>query len=419
MILRVDARNFRCLRSVGHPLSRFNVLVGPNASGKTTFLDIVSFLGDLVNGGPEQAVGKRTDSVYDLLWNSQGDSFQLGIEAKIPPRVLAQIPEGNKGEKYDRIKYSVKIGFLGDSTEFGILGERVVLLAPGDAGRDLKLFPAVSEHVYSAEKVHGGRNVVHKREGSNDNFYSEVYPNKGKGWLPSFKFGPKKSALGNLPDDGRRFPASTWLKDFLTVGVTELTLNSLLIRKPSPPGAPSSILPDGSNLPWVIDHLFTERPGVFNEWLEHIRVALPDIKSVHTVLKDDDRHRYLVLEYADSSRVPSWFVSDGTLRFLSLTLLAYLPHPGTTYLIEEPENGLHPPIVEPLIQSLSSVYESQVLIATHSPVALSLVDTQDLLCFSRNHDGTSICPGNLHPGLKDWKGEVSLGTLIASGILGQ
>ena len=50
MITLVDgALNYRCLRYVSRPLQPFHVLVGPNASGKTTFLDVVGFLQDLLS----------------------------------------------------------------------------------------------------------------------------------------------------------------------------------------------------------------------------------------------------------------------------------------------------------------------------------------------------------------------------------
>jgi predicted ATPase len=45
MITLVEARNFRLLRYIRQSLDGFHVLVGPNASGKTTFLDVISFFG--------------------------------------------------------------------------------------------------------------------------------------------------------------------------------------------------------------------------------------------------------------------------------------------------------------------------------------------------------------------------------------
>jgi predicted ATP-dependent endonuclease of OLD family len=104
---------------------------------------------------------------------------------------------------------------------------------------------------------------------------------------------------------------------------------------------------------------------------------------------------------------------------LALTLLAYLPDLTGIFLIEEPENGIHPRAVETVLQSLSSVYDAQVLLATHSPVVLSIAKPEQILCFAKTSEGaTDIVRGSEHPRLKEWKGETDLGTLFASGVLG-
>ena len=111
--------------------------------------------------------------------------------------------------------------------------------------------------------------------------------------------------------------------------------------------------------------------------------------------------------------------SDGTLRLLALTLPAYLPDIQGVYLIEEPENGIHPRAVETMFQSLSSVYDAQILLATHSPVILSMANASDVLCFGKTSEGAAdIVSGNDHPALSDWHGETNLGVLFASGVLG-
>ena len=101
-------------------------------------------------------------------------------------------------------------------------------------------------------------------------------------------------------------------------------------------------------------------------------------------------------------------------------LLAYLPNVKGVFLIEEPENGIHPRAVETVFQSLSSVYGAHVVLATHSPVILGIAKQQDVLCFARTLEGaTDIVRGSEHPALRNWKGEVDLGTLFASGVLSE
>ncbi len=111
--------------------------------------------------------------------------------------------------------------------------------------------------------------------------------------------------------------------------------------------------------------------------------------------------------------------SDGSPRLLALTLPAYLPRESGIYLIEEPENGIHPLAIETIFKSLSSIYGAQVILATHSPVALGAAAPREILCFSKTSEGaTKILSGVDHPALKEWRGESNLGALFAGGVLG-
>ena len=87
------------------------------------------------------------------------------------------------------------------------------------------------------------------------------------------------------------------------------------------------------------------------------------ILDFSTTLLEEDRHRYLTAQAAEDVALPSWVLSDGTLRMLALTLLAYVEDLSGSYLIEEPENGIHPKAMESVFQSLSSVYDAQILCA--------------------------------------------------------
>ena len=149
-------------------------------------------------------------------------------------------------------------------------------------------------------------------------------------------------ALANLPEDEERFPVATWVKRLLMEGVQRLMLNSAAMSRPAPPGSPSDLQPDGSNLPWAIEALRGD-PRRFDRWVAHVRTALPDVTGIETIEREEDRHRYLRVTYQTGLQAPSWTISDGTLRLLALTLVAYVPARDRIYLIEEPENGIHPP----------------------------------------------------------------------------
>ena len=411
MIVYLEAENYRCLKRIPQPQSLFHwqsyerlrpfqVLVGPNASGKSTFLDVIRLLGDLLRDGLDAAIERRTPDFRDLLFNRQGDSFALAIELAIPT------DHRRKEPKHGRCRYEVRIGAERaiNHPELRVLNETFYLkvAAPGNLMRMGKRTPA------------GWRRVVNKvSDSGNDYFRSET-----SDWNNLFRLGPRKMALANLPEDEEKFPVATWAKRLLMEGIQTLQLNSLAMRRPCSPIAPLQFAPDGSNLPAVVRDLWEFHHQRFDDWVGHLQTILPDLVNVRVREQPWDKHLYLALDYDDGLSVPAWGISDGSLRLLALTLLAYLPERLAIYLIEEPENGVHPRAIEAVYQSLSSVYAAQVFIATHSPVILSLADARDLLCFRQTDGATDIVPGDRHPALEAWKGSPDLSVLFASGVLG-
>ncbi len=418
MIRLIEALNYRCLRYVQQPLKDFQVLVGPNASGKTTFLDVIGFLSDLINDGLHAAVDKRARTFRDLLFNHHGDRFELAVEMEIPAEICEQY---DAGHAFNTIRYAIAIGMTQDQ-ELHIFDEKAWLQKskmPRTGQREL--FPMAREspktimHARSSAK----RTIISKKYDGNDNYNSEVAPKSGKGWVWAIRLGPTKSALRNAPAVEDILPAAYWMRDILSNGVQNLMLSSMALRHSSPPGKGYTFQADGSNLPWVLHRMERESPSLMQEWIAHVQTALPDITKIETAEFPDTRHRYLRLIYKGGLAVPSWMASDGTLRLLALTLPAYLQDFRGVYLIEEPENGIHPMAMETVFQSLKSVYSAQILLATHSPVILAQAEPDEVLCFSKDDAGaTDVVLGSEHPKLKDWQGSISFSDLYASGVLG-
>lgn len=421
MFTRIQTRGFRCLQSVDQELGLFCALVGPNASGKTTFLDVIALMSELLSnrGDVVETIQNRSTNFQKLLWMEEGTAFQLAVEAKMPVEVCnAMAPDK---QRFSKVRYELEIGLEPTTNEIGLNHETLWLLEPDPPNSrrlnaQRELFPVERSQMPSI-LCSSGKNkqtTLTKTPNGNDNYYTQGR----QSYKPSFKLGRGRSALANIPADAESFPVSIWFRDFLEKGVQSFVLNSKSIRNPSPPGLGRAFLPDGSNLPWVIAELQKD-VFRFNAWLEHVRTAFGDIQNITTVVRPEDRHCYLTVEYTNGASVPSWLVSDGTLRLLSLTIPAYVPDLQGVFLIEEPENGIHPRAIETVLQSLGSMYDSQVLVATHSPVALNMLEASKVLCFAKDCNGaTDIVSGDQHPALRDWKrGEPDLGVLFASGIL--
>jgi predicted ATPase len=391
MITRIEASGYRCLRSIAQELEPFQILVGPNGSGKSAFLDVLAFLGTAISEGLEAAVRERTENFYDLVWGREDSSFELAIEAKIPEHLRVAV----QGHSSETIRYEVEVR-LDPSTETLVFGKE-----------DVGIRAAGSDRQSGFKTVSRARTQVH--------FQCETIPQ-----ATDFSAHPNYSALPSLPDlpEDSKFPATAWLKNLLYTRIRYVKLDVNELRKPSPPHRGTVERFTGSHLARVVAQLAEGDSENFRAWLAHLRTCLPDLDSIRTVQRPEDKHRYLMIRYEDRLEVPSWALSEGTLRLLALTLLAYVSDFQGVYLIEEPENGVHPTAIETIYQSLSSIYEGQVMVASHSPILLSLAKPQELLCFTKTAEGTEIVRGSEHPALRDWRGEVNLSDLFAAGVLG-
>ncbi len=418
MITWIEAKSYKCLRYIGQSLRHFQILVGPNASGKSTFLDVLTFLRDLLRQGVEPAVRERARQLEEILWLREGNAFELAVEMKLLEGPAVRLKD------YTHARYEVRIGRQEDGS-VGLSVENFWLLKESEGPqrrgpeRQPPLFPydfqAPATIVTERKRTPPGRRRVMMRTPE-----GRVYiRSETTDWNFPLRLSSGRAGLTAVPEEEERFGATVWARQILMDGIQLLQLNSRLMRSPCPPDAPVTFQPDGSNLPVVLQRLSQQAPQQLERWVAHVQTVLPDIKTVDVKERQEDRHRYVEVEFCSGLKLPSWLLSDGTLRFFALTLLAYLPERGRIYLIEEPENGIHPRALEAVYQSLSSVYEGQVLCATHSPVFLNLAKLEDLLCFARTESGaTDIVRGDHHPRLREWRQEVSLGDLLASGILG-
>ena len=427
MIRRIEVLNYRCLRYVSQPLEHFQVLVGPNASGKSTFLDVLGLIRDLLTRGLDDAILVREDliesigrarRVDELIFNQIADRFELAIELEIPD----DLRKPKAGTYYQVARYEIAIGKDSENGELTIVNE-TLWLCPKPVSRNTSqasLFPnepVSPESVLAKRARKGWRKVVTKTETGDNRFYPEI----GKwGWSNILHLGFRRSALANLPQDKKHFPVALWVQNLLMEGIHVLALNSAAMRRPSSPSVPRAFRTDGSNLPLVVRDLRNHHEKDFKDWLEHLRTVLPNLQTIDVIERPEDRHLYIAVRYSNLEYpVPSWLLSDGTLRLFALTLLAYLPNNQEVYLIEEVENGMHPRAIEAIFDSLSSVYDGQVFLTTHSPLTVGLTKPEQVLCFAKNPSGaTSIVRGSKHPKLKDWRGQVDLGTLYAAGVLG-
>lgn len=410
----IQVRGYRSLKHVDLRLDgNFHVLVGPNGSGKSTLLDVIAFLTDYMNLGLERAVEKRTRNFQDLVWGrpAQSPGFELAFEFTVGDQELRY--ELRVEDAGDGVRVAFENGYLGCLTpeEFAeSTGSCSIVRRSGrsqrqifglernrDRDRDLLWFRSDSTDAHS---------IRYRRSLGNDQSAIGILST-----LHQFLQFP-----GNIKMD---FSGSTRIMETLTrLGVQFLQLDSRELRRASKPNGDdgSRLADDGSNLPRVLERLKSD-PKEWTRWLEFVRLALPELEDVRIVNREDDRHSYLMVKRA-GVEVPSWGISEGTLRLFALTVISHLRELPLAYLVEEPENSIHPMAIEYVYQALSAVRDAQVFIASHSPTLLRCVKIDQVWCFGHDSSrGTVIVRGDEHPRLRDWRDSIDDTVFWAADIL--
>jgi predicted ATPase len=445
MITRLEATRYRCFERLGVDVGEFRVLVGANGSGKTTLLDLPVLLGDLLRANNVSApfmdrrleLPPRAGSLSELVFAGRGSDFSLAVEARLPDAVQSKVLEGMFARKRtersrqalqeDRRQWPTHIRYeiglrIGADQSLQVAYEYLFMFPESD-GPDRR--QAGFHGVAASNKKHW--HLTLKREIGYESEFSPETPqaNAAKVGLPETLLAMPRV----LFESEAGYPAARWLHSLLTTDAVFLEPNWSAMRQASPPGQPKVITANGRNIPWLALELKREgapegagtdyRSERYADWIAHVQTALPQVTDIEVREREDDHHAYFVVSYRGDFKVPSAGLSEGTLRILTLTLLPYLSKQPAIVVTEEPENGIHPRAIEAVLQSLSSMYDSQVWVSSHSPVVLARVKLDQLLCARlASEGGVDMVAGTDHPRLQEWRGGIDLGSLFAAGVLG-
>ncbi|GGV17681.1 hypothetical protein GCM10010495_35290 [Kitasatospora herbaricolor] len=204
---------------------------------------------------------------------------------------------------------------------------------------------------------------------------------------------------------------------------------------------PRSIGSNGLHLPGALFRIALQGPaGQQDPAQVYARVAgrLSDLSGLQVrtldVQEDDVRELLTIrLHEIDGMVLPARSLSEGTLRFLALCVLLEDPEVRGLICMEEPENGIHPanlPAMVELVRDLAVDSDEmpgpenpfrQVLINTHSPGVVQLVDPADLLFADtsafRSADGKITRRLRLRPLTGTWRARDSAEYVTKGDIL--
>ncbi len=399
--------------------------VGANGAGKTTFLDIPTLLGDCLQQREisqaftirQRDRPPRSSTLNELVFSELGGEFIIAVEVELPTLVVTSLlpsqsgPVQNDEERWLRyVRYEVRFEIFNDR-QLIVGNEYLFLFArsnPPRRGEDTpRLFGEFEPH-------REWRFVIQREREGDVSFRPEAQ--KGKKARPAHVDGAMLALSRVQFESSADFPAARFLYDLLTKSSVFYHPNVELLRTASPPGLAEEVLPNAANLPWLVLELQKDADR-FSAWVAHVKTALPQISGIRAKEREDDHHAYLAVTYNGGYEVTSSGLSEGTLRMMALTMLPYLAKRPAVIVTEQPEDGIHPQAIEMVLQSLGSVYDSQVLVSSHSPVVLAMFQLDHVLCSRLAPNGAAtIIKGTEHPRLKEWKGSIDLGSLFAAGV---
>ena len=362
-IIELEVQGFRSLKSQCWRPGDLNVVIGPNASGKTNLLRALEAL----NAGASGRLGpyvQREGGMEPLLWD--GLAKNIRFRAKMTPLPPYSDPET------DALTYDLTLARLGNSSayriEYEVLGN-YYKVETGEMPDPFKLLERRPHHsvVYSMDSKRFQSVTTTTTTTTTTPYPSDAQPIAApedslqeQETLLSYAAGP---FAANHFVAGFQKELSNWKihQDFHTH-------REATIRSPQVTRADTQVNADGQNLISVLHSLYTCSRDFKNEVNTAMRAAFGDDFEELVFPPAADQRIQLRIRWKSLQREQSAAdLSDGTLRFLLLLAVLANPSPPSLIAIDEPETGLHPsmlPIVAEYARDASN--RSQVILTTHS-----------------------------------------------------
>ena len=367
-IRAVELENFLSFEHARVELGKLNVLVGPNASGKSNFVKALLFLSGL-------SEGHSTLQVAEELLEMEFPGLIHGLDIRRQVRLKVELEINGAISTYE-----------------------VVIDGLGRIRRELM--------------AEDGSTVLMEREdfkgvylGINDQKRTfEVSDRR----YPSF--------IEISERDAHPLLLETWRS---IRNIRTYSFEPHKIRSEAESGFNLELRRDGSNLAQVLLTLLTYRRKKFMAVEDTLRSLVPEIEELNVPLTEKGDRTYIAIseENIEGLLGPS-NISDGTLRLLAFITAIHLG--GSLVAFEEPENCVHPYLLQSLVD-LCRHGPSQVVITTHSPYLVDKLEPEELLLVVKQ-EGRSLIR-RLTAGEKDRIKKMleegfTLGELWCSGELG-
>ena len=450
MLIRLKVDGFKNLVGVDIPFGPFTCIAGPNAAGKSNLFDAIIFLSALADrplldaaASVRSQVGPGGDvrRLFHHVGDDYADEMTFEAEMIVPVDAVDDLGQVAKAS-ITFLRYKLVLGYRRDDPSAGGLEvrcEELQHIVRKNARRHIKI-PARPSWVDSVLRGRRSGQYFISTAARDSTVFVQIHQDRGTGGrnrqLPAKQLPRTVLSTTNAAETPTALVARRELQSWRL-----LQLEPTALRAPDPYRAPHRIDANGGHMPATLARLArTARRAKGNGEVSTYAVVANRLAELTEGVKsirvdEDDRRELLTVVVTDlqGTEHEARALSDGTLRFLALAILAEDPEALGLVCLEEPENGIHPeriPAMLRILQDLSvGITERvgsgnplrQVIVNTHSPAVVSLVP-EDSLVFVKTEPCTlrnkKIVQAAAFRWLKGtWRDSLILGRDLAKGDL--
>ena len=405
MLTRLEVNGFKNLVDFSLDFGPYTCIAGPNGVGKSNIFDAIQFLSLLTERTINQAAlqirnsGEDTGDIADLFFRGcdEGDKrLEFAAEMIVDKKVADDF--GREAEASSSfLRYELAFRYEQPSPITGPLGGLVLekeVLTPitvGKATRHIK-FPHSKGNFRDAAIYNNRRNSGYIST-SEENGQTVIVVHQDGGSRGPGRPAPAKGATRTIIGTENTTTTPTILAARQEMqNWRVLALEPAAMRRPDRYTQVTGIEADGAHIPATLQHFvnYTSQQDIYDNVARRLRELVP-VKSLYVVSDPVRQLLSLVLEEAPGLYLKANSISDGTLRFLALVVLAEVSNATGLYCMEEPENGIHPAKLSAMHNLLLDIAVDvderiasdnplrQVIVATHSPYFVMLQDKADLV----------------------------------------
>lgn len=404
MLTRLTVSGFKNLVDTDVRFGPFTCIAGTNGVGKSNLFDAIRFLSNLATHPLREAAlmvrdeqNKSGDlrSLFTRTGDAYGDTMELMAEMVVP-----ESGEDDLGQpataKTTFLRYELELAYEAEAatsavSRLVIRREILTYINRGEARNRLG-FPHHKE--WRDSVVLGRRTVDFISTEQSENGILIRRHQEGSGQPQPYAANKLMRTVLSSVNAGEAATAALAKREMQSWQLLQLEPTAL--RKPDPIDAPAHLGPDGAHLPATLYRLARLRGlDVYARVGRRLAELNEDVQ--HVYVERDDKRDLLIMEVKDRSgtRHPARALSDGTLRFLALTVIEEDDQVGGALCLEEPENGIHPARIEAMLDLLRDIATDtqealeegsqlrQIIINTHSPAVVNRLPGDTLVFAER------------------------------------